>query len=202
MQDIRYLSENQTLASSVNPLNNAIASLLSQNSGKGFPQTNLEVGQLCFRTDELALYQLANAEQKTWVKIADLTLTFVSKEYVDNLTIPVDRIENLVDPSTRKIKISLMDTGTTQGKLIVVGDNNKIPTSLIDTGTTKGKVLVVGSDGKLPNSLLNVGTKEGQVPLLGLEGKLSATTLPNSVVKFDADNSITFPNGNRLFIGG
>jgi hypothetical protein len=53
---------------------------ISCSSGNAFPAYTF-VGQLCFRTDQLKLYQLRDTVP-TWILIADLLKTIISKEEV------------------------------------------------------------------------------------------------------------------------
>lgn len=201
MQNVQQIMEEWTIANSLAPMNDNWQSLLSQNSGISFPVTNLELGMACFRTDELALYVLANVHDKLWVKIAQLTLTYVDKEYVDSMHIDLSRIDNLIDPLTGKVKMSLMYTGVQNGQLVGVGDNNHIATSLIDTGVKAGQIVQVNEDGKIPIGVLNVGVQEGQIPILITKGKLNDSIIPDNVAVFSSDGSLEFPGGNSIFIG-
>ena len=105
MQELRKIGEDETLANSLDPMNKNWKSLQSQNSGVTFPIKDIVVGQACFREDELALYMCANVEKNLWIKVADLTLTYVDKEYVDSMHIDLNRIDNIIDPNTGKIKM-------------------------------------------------------------------------------------------------
>lgn len=200
MQELRRINEGETLADSLEPMNRNWESIQSQHSGVTFPQAGIVVGQPCFREDEMALYICANVDDRLWIKVADLKLTYVNKEYVDAMLIDVWRITNLIDANTNKIKMSLMYTGDLVGQLVKVGNNNKIATSLIDTGVTKGKIPIVNDDGKLPLSLLDVGTKGQQIPVLDTNGKLVGSTIPTDVAKFDASGKLTFPNGAKIWV--
>ena len=159
------------------------------------------VGQACFREDELALYMCANVEKNLCIKVADLTLTYVDKEYVDSMHIDLNRIDNIIDPNTGKIKMSLMYTGTTNGQLVRVGNNNKIDTSLIDTGINAGQIVAVNGNKKIAMSVLPVGLNTEQIPVLTTGGKLPSSTIPNEVAKFNSSGQLVFPNGAVLWIG-
>ena len=201
MQELRRIKEDETLANSLEPMNRNWESLLSHNSGVTFPVKDIVVGQTCFRLDELALYVCADVEKALWVKIANLTLTYVDKEYVDSMHIDLSRIDNLIDPVTGKIKMSLMYTGNTNGQLVRVGDNNKIATSLIDYGVNAGQIVIVNDDKKIAMSVLPVGLNEEQIPLLTTGGKLPSSTIPNEVAKFNSSGQLVFPNGAILWVG-
>ena len=201
MQELRRIRDDETLANSLEPMNRNWESIQSQHSGVTFPKTNIVLGQPCFREDELALYICANVENKLWIKVADLRQTYVSKEYADTMTVDFDRIDNVIDRSTRKILMSLLYTGTVNGQLVKVGNGNKIATSLIDTGVSPNQIVQVSGDGKIPISLLNVGVKGQQMPILDTSGKLADSTIPNNVVWFDSAGKLTFPNGAKLWVG-
>ena len=201
MQELRKIGEDETLANSLDPMNKNWKSLQSQNSGVTFPIKDIVVGQACFREDELALYMCANVEKNLWIKVADLTLTYVDKEYVDSMHIDLNRIDNIIDPSTGKIKMSLMYTGTTNGQLVRVGNNNKIDTSLIDTGINAGQIVAVNGNKKIAMSVLPVGLNAEQIPVLTTGGKLQSSTIPNEVAKFNSSGQLVFPNGAILWVG-
>ena len=201
MQELRKIGEDETLANSLDPMNKNWKSLQSQNSGVTFPIKDIVVGQACFREDELALYMCANVEKNLWIKVADLTLTYVDKEYVDSMHIDLNRIDNIIDPNTGKIKMSLMYTGTTNGQLVRVGNNNKIDTSLIDTGINAGQIVAVNDNKKIAMSVLPVGLNAQQIPLLTTGGKLPSSTIPNELAKFNSSGQLVFPNGAILWVG-
>ena len=200
MQELRRINEDETLANSLEPMNKNWESIQSQHSGIAFPKTNVVLGQPCFREDELALYICADVSSKLWIKVADLKLTYVNREYVDKMRIDLDRIDNLIDSSTKKIKNSLINTGTTNGKIVAVGSNNKIATSLIDTGTKANQIVQVNSDGKISQSLLNVGVGASQIPLLNSSGEMVSSTIPSNVARFDSSGKLQFPNGAKIWV--
>lgn len=200
MQNVQTIQEEWTIANSLAPMNENWQSLLSQNSGISFPVSNLELGQACFRTDELALYVLANVHDKLWIKIAQLTLTYVDKEYVDSMHIDISRVDNLIDPITKKVKMSLMYTGVENGQLVAVGDNDHIATSLIDTGTKAGQIVQVNDNGKIPTGVLDVGVRNGQIPILNDRGKLVDGIIPNNIAWFDGSGKLEFPNGTKIWV--
>ena len=200
MQNVQTIQEEWTIANSLAPMNENWQSLLSQNSGISFPVSNLELGQACFRTDELALYVLANVHDRLWVKIAQLTLTYVDKEYVDSMHIDISRVDNLIDPITKKVKMSLMYTGVENGQLVAVGDNDHIATSLIDTGTKAGQIVRVNDNGKIPTGVLDVGVRNGQIPILNDKGKLVDDIIPNNIAWFDGSGKLEFPNGTKIWV--
>lgn len=200
MQNVQRIQEEWTIANSLAPMNENWQSLLSNNSGISFPVTNLELGQACFRTDELALYVLANVHDKLWIKIAQLTLTYVDKEYVDSMHIDISRVDNLIDPITKKVKMSLMYTGVENGQLVAVGDNDHIATSLIDTGTKAGQIVQVNDNGKIPTGVLDVGVRNGQIPILNDRGKLVNDIIPNNIAWFDGSGKLEFPNGTKIWV--
>lgn len=71
MQKYTEIAENQTLKESRELLLNNDKTALSNSSGTSFPTQNVQVGQLCFRTDEVALYQYTEAN--TWVKLVSFS---------------------------------------------------------------------------------------------------------------------------------
>ena len=200
MQGLRRIKETETLANSLEPINKNFESVQSQHSGTSFPQDNLVLGQPCFRTDTMSLYILSNVEYNLWIRVADLTLTLVNKEYVDKLRIPLSRVDNIIDAATNKIKMSLMYTGTQNGQLVMVGNNNKIATSLIDTGVNAGQVVMVNTNGKIPMSVLNVGYNREQIPILNDKALNPDTILPSNLARFNESGQIVFPNGTKMWV--
>ena len=176
MQSYKEIMETWTIAASLLPINENFLTLLTQNAGGSFPIQNLKEGMPCYRTDEKKLYVLTDVAFEIWVLVIDLTKTAVTKEYVDSITIPLSRVTDWNDTSN-KIKMSLLNTGTSNGQLVTVGSNGKIPTSLLDTGLTKGKVLLVQDGDLLPESLI-----------------------PNKYATF-TNNRLMFPNGSYIYIG-
>ena len=70
MQSYTEIPETQTIVSSRALLLNNDKTALSNSSGPAFPTANLEVGMLCYRTDESKLYLMKNAAP-TWTQIAE-----------------------------------------------------------------------------------------------------------------------------------
>ena len=200
MQRLRRIEETETLANSLDPINKNFESVQSQHSGTSFPQDNLVLGQPCFRTDTMSLYILSNVEYNLWIRVADLTLTLVNKEYVDTLRIPLSRVDNIIDAATNKIKMGLMYTGTQNGQLVMVGNNNKIATSLIDTGVNAGQVVMVNADGKIPNGILNIGYGREEIPILNDKALIPDTILPSNLARFNESGQIVFPNGTKMWV--
>ena len=200
MQELRRIKEDETLANSLEPMNRNWESVQSQHSGVTFPQVDVVVGQPCFREDEMALYVCANVENRLWVKVADLKLTYVNKEYVDTMHIDLSRIDNIIDTATNKIKMSLMNTGVKNGQLVRVGDGDKIATSLIDTGVEAGQIPILDNNGKIALSTLDVGVKGQQIPILDTNGDLPDSVIPSNIARFDSSGKLTFPNGAKIWV--
>lgn len=177
MQSYKEILETWTIASSLLPINENFLTLLTQNAGGSFPIQNLKEGMPCYRTDEKKLYVLTDATYEIWVLVMDLTQTAVTKEYVDSIVIPLERVDGWEDSSNGKIKMSLLNTGTSNGQLLTVGSNGKLPTSLLDTGLTKGKVLLVQDNDLIPEAVI-----------------------PDKYASF-SNNRLMFPNGSYIYIG-
>ena len=69
--------ETETLTNSRALILNNDKTVMSCSSGTAFPTTNLQVGMLCFRTDQNKLYELKDATP-TWTLIADLAVDFTT----------------------------------------------------------------------------------------------------------------------------
>jgi len=73
-----------------------------------------------------------------------------------------------------KIDSDLLDTGTVDGKIPLIGAGDKLANALIDTGSVNGKIPLVGAGDKLPTSLLDVGNGANQLVQLDGSAKLPA----------------------------
>lgn len=202
MQKLVDINEAWTLANSLGYINDNFRSLLTNNSGIAFPSVELELGMSCFRTDQLKMYNLVNVEREIWVLTMDLTQTFVTKEYVDNITIPLERVTGLIDSVTKKVKGSLINSGTNNGQVVVVGNRNKINTNLIDTGTSSGQIPIINKNNLIETGLIDVGFNAGQIPMLQTGGKLPDSVIDDKYAKFNSTNTLVFPNGTGIRIGG
>lgn len=72
-QNYTIISNTTKLSDSLQPLldrDNAVASCFS---GTSFPSTNLFLGMLCYRTDQLKCYQLTNLTGPVWTLVYDLS---------------------------------------------------------------------------------------------------------------------------------
>lgn len=72
-QNYTVIANTTTLANSLGPLQGRDDAAASCFSGTAFPSANLLVGQFCYRTDQLKLYQLTVASPATWVLVYDLS---------------------------------------------------------------------------------------------------------------------------------
>lgn len=201
MQKYFTIEEVWTLANSLGYINDNFKTLLTNNAGVTFPIDGLELGMLCFRTDQLKMYTLADVERQAWILTMDLLQTYVTKEYVDTMPIPIERLTNLLDKNTKKIRDDLYNVGVQNGQLVRVGDRNKIDTNLIDTGTSSGKILKVDNENKIPNGVIRTGTSPGTIPIIPSTGTLPNSILDPTIARFSG-NYLVFPNGGRIRLGG
>lgn len=74
MQNYTEISQNEELLASLAMILNNDKTALSCSSGTAFPTANVQVGQLCFRTDQNKLYQTKDGT--TWLEVADLSKSF------------------------------------------------------------------------------------------------------------------------------
>lgn len=72
MQNFTDIPSSRTLSDSLIEILNNDKTAISCNSGTTFPTTNLQIGMLCFRTDQLKLYQLIGTNPDNWRFIMDL----------------------------------------------------------------------------------------------------------------------------------
>lgn len=72
-QNYTLITPTTTLANSLQPLIDRDDAAASCFSGTAFPSTNLLLGQLCYRTDQLKLYQLTVVSPANWMLILDLS---------------------------------------------------------------------------------------------------------------------------------
>jgi hypothetical protein len=72
MQNFTDIPSSRTLSDSLIEILNNDKTAISCNSGTTFPTTNQQVGMLCYRTDQLKLYQLIGTNPDNWRYIMDL----------------------------------------------------------------------------------------------------------------------------------
>lgn len=75
MQNFHDLQNTEAINVYLDKVKENILTLLSNFSGTSFPTSNLQVGMLCYRTDENKLYKLTSISPVTWDNIQD-KLTF------------------------------------------------------------------------------------------------------------------------------
>lgn len=84
MQSYTEIPSSQTLTSSLSLLLNNFKTIMSCSSGTTFPTTNLQLGMLFYNTSTKVLWILHSiGAPDIWVKIADSSLVYVDKAYVD-----------------------------------------------------------------------------------------------------------------------
>lgn len=74
MQKYTEISQDEGLLNSLAMILDNDKTALSCSSGTAFPTANVQIGQLCFRTDENRLYQTKDGV--SWVEVADLSKSF------------------------------------------------------------------------------------------------------------------------------
>jgi hypothetical protein len=73
MQNFTDIPSSRTLSDSLIEILNNDKTAISCNSGTTFATTNLQIGMLCYRTDQLKLYQLIGTNPANWRFILDLS---------------------------------------------------------------------------------------------------------------------------------
>lgn len=73
MQNFTDIPSSRTLSDSLAEILNNDKTAISCNSGTTFPTTNLQIGMLCYRSDQLKLYQLIGTNPDNWRFIMDLS---------------------------------------------------------------------------------------------------------------------------------
>lgn len=71
MQKYTEIPSSTTLADSLPMILNNDKSVISCHSGSAFPSTDLQVGMLCYRTDEKKLYILVDSSAGTWKTVTE-----------------------------------------------------------------------------------------------------------------------------------
>ena len=119
MQKYTEISQDEGLLDSLAMILDNDKTALSCSSGTAFPTVNVQIGQLCFRTDENRLYQTKDGIN--WIEIADLSSSLtqqksdilsatVAKKEVNKFTIlreGFSRFENHSSAATGTIAIRL-----------------------------------------------------------------------------------------------
>lgn len=78
MQNYIEISQDDGLLASLAMILNNDKTALSCSSGTAFPTANVQIGQLCFRTDENRLYQTKDGTN--WIEIADLSSSLTQQK--------------------------------------------------------------------------------------------------------------------------
>lgn len=127
MQNFHDLQNTEAINVYLDKVKENILTLLSNFSGTSFPTSNLQVGMLCYRTDENKLYKLTSISPVTWDNIQD-KLTFDTAPTAGS-TNPVTSggVKTALDGKLGKNEIA---TTTTLG--IVKGGGN---VAIADDGT-------------------------------------------------------------------
>ncbi len=73
MQNFTDIPSSRTLSDSLIEILNNDKTTMSCSSGTTFPTTNLQVGMLCYRSDQLKLFQLIGLNPDNWRLIMDLS---------------------------------------------------------------------------------------------------------------------------------
>jgi hypothetical protein len=90
MQSFVAIPDTQTLTNSRIPLLDNTRTVMSCSSGGTFPTAELQIGMLCYRSDQNKLYELKSTSPATWIVIADLSKTYLSQEAAVNQFQPLD----------------------------------------------------------------------------------------------------------------
>lgn len=134
MQNFTDIQATDNISASLAPLEDNMRTILSCSSGTAFPTTELQVGMLCYRTDQEKLHELRSTGPAVWVEIADLSQTYLSKEDADGFYSAAAHTHNWADingkpttfaPSAHNHAVSdLTDAGTAASKDTGTSGNN------------------------------------------------------------------------------
>lgn len=91
MQSYTEIPDTLSLTASRAPLLNNDKTVMSCHSGTAFPTTNLQVGMLCLRTDQMKMYQLKDLTP-TWVFIIDLDMFTPFGQFADLQVVDLNTI--------------------------------------------------------------------------------------------------------------
>lgn len=146
MQKYTEIQSSQKLSESLSLILNNDKTAITCNAGTAFPTVDLRDGMLCYRRDELKLYELVDAEVGTWRVIADLS---------GNARLLDGGFGNAIDYSKRDLNsYDSMPTGFYEGTNMLNqpsgdtawrviqfrGDNTDGYSSQLAFGTTTGKL--------------------------------------------------------------
>jgi len=156
MQSYLDIPESESLTNSRLKLLNNILTTMSCSSGTVFPTTNLQVGMMCLRTDEMKLYQLKDATP-TWKLIFNLNKTATDKEYVDA------SLSNYSSTLTGAVT-TILSANLATSRALVSDGSGKVAASAITAAELGNLAAVTGNvqtqlNSKFPNSALPAGTK-------------------------------------------
>ena len=150
MQRYTEIPSAQTLQSSLSLLLNNHKTILSCFSGTAFPTTNLQVGMLCFRTEQKKLHQLTEIvnDVPNWAEVADLNVNIDERLNGRLSTAGGSLIGQL------KILAGIESKSLSTGSLVVDG-------GAAITGTVNAKRF---------SGLLNASNLEGRIPNASISG--------------------------------
>ena len=144
MQNFTDIPSTRTLSDSLAEILNNDKTAISCSSGTAFPTTNLQLGMLCFRTDQNKLYILkATSPSAVWVEIMDVTASSgkaPNTEAVDGIDgaaimLKANNLSDIQNASLARTNLGLA-IGTNVQAQLVSGTNIKTinSTSLLGPG--------------------------------------------------------------------
>lgn len=144
MQNFTDIPSTRTLSDSLAEILNNDKTAISCSSGTAFPTTNLQLGMLCFRTDQNKLYILkATSPSAVWVEIMDVTASSgkaPNTEAVDGIDgaaimLKANNLSDIQNASLARTNLGL-EIGTNVQAQLVSGTNIKTinSTSLLGPG--------------------------------------------------------------------
>jgi len=176
MQNFTDIPSTRTLSDSLAEILNNDKTAISCSSGTAFPTTNLQLGMLCFRTDQNKLYILkATSPSAVWVEIMDVTASSgkaPNTEAVDGIDgaaimLKANNLSDIQNASLARTNLGLA-IGTNVQAQLVSGTNIKTinSTSLLGPGDINVQAqLVSGTNIKTINSTSLLGP--GDIPIVG-----------------------------------
>jgi hypothetical protein len=153
MQSYVEIPDEQSLVNSRVLILNNDKTVMSCSSGSTFPSENLQIGTLCYRTDESNLYQCTELLPSVWKLIFDLNKTATNKEYVDG---QVATKQSTVTGAASTVVTSNLAAN----RVLISNSAGKIIASTVITTTELGYLNSVSSNIQTQlNTKLNAGAK-------------------------------------------
>lgn len=176
MQSYTEIPTSTRIQDSLAPILNNDKSIMSNHSGTAFPTVNLQVGMLCWRSDQLKLYMLT-AATPTWTLLVDLNRSLA---YLDSPTFTGTPLAPTATAAT--VTTQIATTAFVDRDFLKKSDNlgalASVPTARTNLGLGSAAVLTAGTAAN------NAVQLDGSAKLPAVDGSqlTNITTIPTGKI--------------------